>query len=216
MRRCSGHLAAFRARAGVASGRGAFRLVPRQRLLPNRFRWDHCPLLDHHGHLLQAREDGSGARSTALILPCSTGVGVGYTSIHPTRIVFVWNSYTRPLRIGALPSAERPVPSRYTHCGRRLSAAPLGHATVESSMVIARQPLTPAARLIAGFLAAVCLMGSGLAVILAITRPSPGLAILALPVLALGVLYAGAAWRGHPWIWRRAKRPQGPRHDGGA
>src|SRR5262249_50548552 len=61
-------------------------------------------------------------------------------------------------------------------------------------MVIARQPLTPAARLIAGFLAAVCLTGSGLAVIVAITRPSPGLAILALPVLALGVLYAGAAW----------------------
>ena len=66
-------------------------------------------------------------------------------------------------------------------------------------MILARRRLSPTARLVAGLLAAACLMGGALAVVLAIMRHRVGMGLLALPVFALGALYAGAAWRGRPW-----------------
>jgi len=66
-------------------------------------------------------------------------------------------------------------------------------------MILARKPLSPTARLVAGLLAAVCLTGGALGVVLAIMRRRAALGLLALPLLALGALYAGAAWRGRPW-----------------
>jgi len=71
-------------------------------------------------------------------------------------------------------------------------------------MVVERHPFTPTARLVAWFLAAICLTSGGAAVALGVARTNVGLALAGAGILVLGALYAGAAWRGRPWPWRKS------------
>jgi hypothetical protein len=66
-------------------------------------------------------------------------------------------------------------------------------------MVVNPRPFSPAARLVAWILAAMCLMGGGLGLVLGIARGRPLMAVAAVCMLGLGVLYAGAPWRDRPW-----------------